>query len=254
MNFVNFLRLFLFHLQLSPGKESHSRLMICGFFIFILPLISFPQASTKLLRSGNKLYEQGKFKESEKDYRKSLELNRESLKGQFNLGDAVYKQKNFAESSKIFGDLAGSKISSSDKAKVYHNLGNSLLEGKEYDKSIMAYKNSLINNPSDKDTKYNLEYARMMLKQQQQQQNQDKKDQDKKDKQDKEKQPKDQNKDQQNKDQKQDKKDKPQEEKKISKEDAERMLEALKNDEKKTMQKVEKKRVQANQMMIIKDW
>ena len=235
----------------SKFKPFEKKLILFIFIITFLPVLSFSQTATKLLRSGNELYEQGKFKEAEKNYRKSLELKKESLKGQFNLGDAVYKQKNFAESSKIFGDLAGSKISSSDKAKVYHNLGNSMLEAKEYDKSIAAYKNSLINNPSDKDTKYNLEYAKMMLRQQQQQ-----KDQDKKDKQDKEKdkQKQDQNKDQQNKDQKQDKKDKSQEEKKISKEDAERMLEALKNDEKKTMQKVEKKRVQANQMMIVKDW
>jgi Ca-activated chloride channel homolog len=253
MKRVNFLLLLSFHHRSSPGNNLHAKWLIFTLCISFLPFLTFPQAATKLLRNGNKLYEQGKFKEAEKDYRKSLELNKESLKGQFNLGDAVYKQKNFSESSKIFDDLTGSKLSASDKAKVYHNLGNSLLEGKEYDKSIMAYKKSLINNPSDKDTKYNLEYAKMMLKQQQQQQDQNKKDQEKKDKQDKEKQKQDQNKDQQNKDQKQEKKDK-QDEKKISKEDAERMLEALKNDEKKTLQKVEKKKVQANQMLIIKDW
>jgi Ca-activated chloride channel homolog len=241
------------HNQGSALRKNKLLLILSAVFVFMLPLISFSQAATKLLRNGNELYEKGKFKQAEKEYRKSLELNNGSLKGQFNLGDAVYKQKNFEESSKIFSDLAGSKISSSDKAKVYHNLGNSLLEAKEYDKSIAAFKNSLINNPSDKDTKYNLEYAKMMLRKQQQQQNQDKKDQDKKDKKDQDKQPQDQNKEQ-NKDQKQDKKDKSQDEKKISKEDAERMLEALKNDEKKTMQKVEKKRVHANQMMIEKDW
>lgn len=214
---------------------------------------AFSQSATNLLRSGNKLYEQEKFNEAEKNYRRSLEKDNKSVKGKFNLGDAVYKQKNFNESAKIFNDLTGSKLSKSEKAQVYHNLGNSLLEAKEYEKSIAAYKNSLVLNPSDKDTKYNLEYARMMLRQQQQQQqqqqNQDKKDQEKKDDKNQEKQQ-----DQQNKDQKQDKQNKSQEEKKISKEDAERMLEALKNDEKKTMQKVEKKRVQVNQVIIEKDW
>ena len=219
--------------------------------LFILTGNAFSQSSTKLLRNGNKLYEQGKYNEAEKKYRRSLELDNKSVKGKFNLGDAVYKQKNFNESAKIFNDLSGSKLSKSEKAQVYHNLGNSFLEAKEFEKSIAAYKNSLVLNPSDKDTKYNLEYAKMMLKQQQQQQqqNQDKKDQEKKDDKDQEKQQ-----EQQNKDQKQDKQNKSQEEKKISKEDAERMLEALKNDEKKTMQKVEKKRVQANQVIIEKDW
>jgi Ca-activated chloride channel homolog len=239
--------------RISSGRKHLVIPALVALIAGLIPVGTSAQTATKLLRDGNKLYDQGKFKDAEKNYRKSLELEKGSLKGQFNLGDAVYKQKNFEESSKIFNDLAGTKISSSEKAKVYHNLGNSLLEAKQYDKSIAAFKNSLISNPADKDTKYNLEYAKMMLKkqQQQQQQNQDKKDQDKKDQKDKDKQ-QDQNKDQQNKDQ--NKKEKPQDEKKISKEDAERMLEALKNDEKKTLQKVEKKKVQANQILIEKDW
>jgi Ca-activated chloride channel homolog len=253
MKSVKFFSCLIVRIQRTAGSKSP--VMLTWFLAMILvPFASHSQEATKLLRQGNKFYEQGKYKDAEKNYRKSLELEKESTKGQFNLGDAVYQQKNFEESSKIFGDMAGTKLSASDKAKVLHNLGNSLLEAKQYDKSILAYKNSLINNPADKDTKYNLEYAKMMLKQQQQQQKQDKKDQDKKDQDKKDQDKKDQQKQDQNKDQKQDKKDKSQEEKKISKEDAERMLEALKNDEKKTMQKVEKKKVQSNQVIIVKDW
>lgn len=242
--------LFLFRIKKSYGKGTFSAGMIGILLLAFVPVKSFPQSATKLLRNGNHLYEQGKYKDAEKSYRKGLELDKGSVKGQFNLGDAVYKQKNFAESSKIFNDLAESKIGSSDKAKVYHNLGNSLVESKEYEKGILAYKKALLNNPSDKDTKYNLEYARMMLKQQQQQQQQqNKNDKDKKDQQNKDKQQ------QQQQNKEQEKKDKSQEEKKISKEEAERMLEALKNEEKKTLQKVEKKKVQQNnQAVIIKDW
>ncbi len=224
-----------------------------------LQLFSFGQKENKLLRSGNRQYDAGKFKDAEMSYRKALELNKESDKGQFNLGDAVYKQKNFEESSKIFSNLAESKTNARLKADAYHNLGNSLLESKKYEESIQAYKKSLFNNPSDVDTKYNLEYAKMMLQKQQQQQkkDQDKKNQDKKqDKkdQDKKDQKKDQNKDQDKKDQKQEKKDQPQEQKKISKEDAERLLEALKNDERKTLQKVKKQKVKGQPILIEKDW
>ena len=139
------------------------------------------------------------------DYRRALEINKESDKGKFNLGAAVYQEKNFNEATKIFEDLSGKQLDKSTKAKVYHNYGNSLLEAKQYEQSIAAYKNSLLSNPADKDTKYNLEYAKSMLKKQQQQQdqkqdkkNQDKKDQDKKDQnnQNKEQQNKDQNKNQ----------------------------------------------------------
>lgn len=223
--------------------------MVMGLLIF-LSFEASGQTVNKLLREGNKLYEKGKFGEAEMNYRKGLELEKENPKGQFNLGDAIYQQKKYDESARIFESLTASKqLDKNAKAEIYHNLGNALLESKQYEKSIGAYKNSLINNPSDKETKYNLEYAKMMLRkqqQQQQQQNQQKKDQDKKD----------QKQDQQKQDQQQDQqKQQQQDPKKISKEDAERMLEALKNDEKKTMQKVKKEKAQAKQPVPSeKDW
>jgi len=210
-------------------------------------LLVYGQKENKLLREGNKLYEKGDFKEAEKDYRKAIEVNKESMKGQFNLGAATYQQKNYQESVKIFGTLAEKNKERSTEAMIYHNQGNSFLQAKEYEKSILSYKNALMNNPKDLDTKYNLEYAKMMLKKQQQQQQQNKdqqKKEDKKDKQDQQKQP-------QNQDQK---KNQNPDQKKISKEDAERMLEALKNDEKKTMQKVKKEKAKVQVVGVEKDW
>lgn len=224
--------------------------LISLLLLFLLSVPVLAQKENKLLRKGNSQYDQGNFKEAEKDYRKALELNKESVKGQFNLGTTVYQEKNYEESAKLYGELAGKNQDRDIQAKIYHNLGNSLLEAKQYDKSILAYKNSLMNNPSDLDTKYNLEYAKMMLKKQQ---DQKKKDQDKqnKDKKDQKKDKKDQNKDQQNKDQQ---KQQPQDQKKLSKEEANRMLEALKNDEKKTMQKVKKEKAKVQVVGIDKDW
>jgi Ca-activated chloride channel family protein len=218
-------------------------------FFSFAALAAFSQKDRKLIREGNALYEKGSFKEAEMSYRKALDANKNSNTGLFNLGDAVYQQKNFEESSKIFGNLAGSKLPAADKANVLHNLGNSLLEARDYEKSILAYQNALLNNPSDKDTKYNLEYAKLMMKKQQQQQQQ-KKQQQQKDQQKQDK--KEQKKNEQNKDQQQDKKDQQDQSKKISKEDADRMLEAMKKDEKKTLQKLKKAKVQ--QVMIEKDW
>jgi tetratricopeptide (TPR) repeat protein len=224
--------------------------LISLLLLFMLTVPAFAQKENALLRKGNSQYDKGNFKEAEKDYRKALEINKESVKGQFNLGTTVYQEKNFDESAKLYGELAGKNQDRDIQAKIYHNEGNSFLEAKQYDKSILAYKNALMNNPSDLDTKYNLEYAKMMLKKQQDQQ---KKDQDKKneDKQDQKKDKKDQNKDQQKKDQQ---KQQPQDQKKLSKEDANRMLEALKNDEKRTMQKVKKEKVKVQVTGIDKDW
>ena len=209
------------------------------------------QTENSLIRKGNSSFEKANYKEAEKDYRKALEINKESEKGQFNLGTAVYKNNNFEESTKLYSNLAEKKTDPGLKSKVYHNLGNSLFQSKEYEKSIQAYKNSLINDPRNIDTKYNLEYAKMMLKQQQQQQQQQNKDD--KNKQDEKKDQ--QNKKDQNKEQKkQDSQQQPQDQRKISKDDAERMLEALKNDEKKTQQKVKKQQAKVQVVGVEKDW
>jgi tetratricopeptide (TPR) repeat protein len=43
-------------------------------------------------------------------------------------------------------------------------MGNALMELKQYDKAVEAYKNALRNNPSDEKTRYNYALAKEMLK------------------------------------------------------------------------------------------
>ena len=237
----------LFIFEKKTFWMKHIRPFSAVFLVFI-SLSGFSQKEYRYLREGNREYQKREFAEAEKDYRKALEINKESVKGQFNLGTAVYQGKNYKESAGIYSGLGEQKLDRKTRSEVFHNMGNSLLEDKDYTKSIDAYKQALISDPTDLDTKYNLEYAKMMLKQQQQQQqkqNQQKQDQQKEDQQEKQ--------DQQNQDQ-QDQQKQPPKTNKISKEDAERMLEAMKNDEKKTMEKVKKQKAKVVVSGIEKDW
>jgi Ca-activated chloride channel family protein len=231
----------------------------------------FAQQEKRYVHEGNKLYQQQKYVEAEASYRKSVEKTKQSVPGNFNLGDALYKQKKFDNAAQKFTEIASSSENKSVKAQAYHNLGNSLLEAKKLEESIEAYKKSLLNNPKDDQTRYNLAYAQEKLKQQQNKDNknknkdQNKKDEDKnKDQQNKDQNKKDQdkkdgNKDQQDKNkQDQDKKDQqngqqPQPNQ-LSKEDAERMLEALKNEEKNTQDKLKNKKAKGVKGRIVKDW
>lgn len=177
------------------------------------------QQTQKIIRQGNKEFKEGKFKEAEINYRKALEKDTNSVKAAYNLGNSLYKQKQYEEAAKAYLMKMTGNVSDENLAKLYHNLGNSYLQSKKYNESINAYKQSLRLNPKDEDTRYNLAYAQAQLKQQQQN---DKKN---KEKQDQQQQPKPDPKDQQPKDPK------------MSKEDAERMLKALNNNEKKSLQK-----------------
>ncbi|MFH1004111.1 MAG: tetratricopeptide repeat protein [Bacteroidota bacterium] len=205
----------------------------------LLSVILFAQEEKENIRNGNKQYKEKKYSEAEKNYMEALKKKNDSYYGAFNLGDAYYKQKKYKEATEQFEILSARKTSKDTLAKVHHNLGNSYLQQKEFEKSINAYKNSLKNMPNDEETRYNLAYAQRMLKQQQQQKQDQKKEQDKN---------KDKNK-------KQDKKNQEEQQKQnISKEDAQRMMDALNNDEKKIRDKMNEQKVKAIKSQIEKDW
>lgn len=223
--------------------------------VFSTSINIFSQNEKKFIREGNKLYNQKNYNEAEISYRKSLQKDSNYFNGKYNLANALYKQKNFDEAARIYSSIADLDKDKEIKSKVYHNLGNSFLQKKEFEKSIDAYKQALKNNSKDSDTKYNLSYAMQMLKQQQNQKNKDNKDK-KDDKKKDNKDQKDQNKDKQQdkKENKDNKQQEQQKQKQVKKEEAERMLEALKNDEKKTMDKVKKQKAVGERVKIEKDW
>ncbi len=228
------------------------------------------QDNRKELRQGNKLYDADKPVEAETAYRKALEVDKTSDKATFNLGDALYKQKKYDEAGKQFEAAASEMSDKKDKARAYHNLGNSLLQQQKIKESIDAYKQALRNNPNDIETKYNLSYAMNLLKQQQQQQNQnqdqqnqdkdkqdkdqDKQDQDQKENQDQQKQDQDQNQQPQQDQQRQDQTQKQKSEQQISREDAQRMLDAIAQEEKELQEKLQKKERAGYRSKIEKNW
>jgi len=228
----------------------------------------YAQSERSLVREGNRLYNGSKFADAEVNYRKALEKNKEVQQGPFNLGDALYKQGRFGEAAEQYNIAASRSGDASVKAQAYHNLGNALLKERKLPESISAYKEALKLAPKDADTKYNLEYAKALLQQQQEQQKKDK-NQKKDDKQKKDQQKQDQQKqdekkqdeqkqkeEQQNQQQKENDQKKQQQaqqkKQQISKQDAERILEALKNEEKDVQKKLHKK-VPAR-VKVEKDW
>jgi Ca-activated chloride channel family protein len=233
-----------------------------------MALFSWSQQENRLIRQGNRQYEDGNYKKAEIDYIKSIQSGKASHKGFYNLGDAWYMQKNYLQASAAFDTLRTFKMDDETRSKSYYNLGNSLLKAaldsaqlaqQVLPPSIEAYKQSLRLNPADADAKYNLAYAQKLLdkSQQQQQQNQDKQDQ-KDQQQDQQKQDQQQNQDQQDK-QKEDQAKQDQQQQaqpqQISKEDAERILEALKNDEKQTLEKLKEAKIKTIRVVKSeKDW
>ncbi len=209
------------------------------------------------------------YKKAEVEYRKSMETTKGYDKAHYNLGNTLYRRGNYDDAAKAFDYVA--KMESADKdlrAKSYHNLGNTLLYQKKYKESMEAYKNALKLNPSDMDTKYNYEYAKQMLRKQEEQQQQNQQNQDNKDQQQNQQQNQPQQQDQQ---QDKDGKSNPQDQKGNQKEDPKqqqqqaadrqkqdqdkRQLDALQQNERKTKEKVDQQEMrQGKSVPQEKDW
>ncbi|HRU63110.1 MAG TPA: tetratricopeptide repeat protein [Paludibacteraceae bacterium] len=205
---------------------------------FIFATSTFAQKENNDIRAGNKKYNNKKYIEAEVDYRKGLLKNPNSFEANYDLGNTLFRQKKYDEASKQFEKSAALSLHDKvKKAAAYHNLGNSLLLQNKIEESIEAYKNALRNNPKDNETRYNLAYAQLLLKNQ-------KKNQDKN-----QNQQQQQNKDK-NKENQQNKNSQPPQ---MTKENAQQILDALMQDEKDALKKVKEQPIKESKSSD-KDW
>jgi Ca-activated chloride channel family protein len=222
--------------------------------IFVLSASwAFAQREKAYIKLGNDLYNKKSYRDAAVLYGKAVEKKSESVEGQFNLGDAFYKQKQFDKAAEQFNKIGSSSKNKTVAASAYHNLGNTLLENQKLEESIEAYKKSLLSNPKDEQTRYNLAYALEKLKKQKEDKKNNKENKKNQDKKDQNKDKQDQNNNDQNK-KDQDKEKQQQPDTKISKDDAQRMLDALNNQEKETQEKLKDKKVKVGGGKPTKDW
>ncbi len=233
------------------------------------------------LRKGNELYKQKKYKEAQSAYAAALQKDPSSYTGMFNIGDALYNDKQYENARQALSASAKATKDKKEQARAFHNVGNTFMAEQKWEEAINAYKQSLRLDPTDADTKYNLAYANAMLKKDggkdknkdkdkkdqnkdnkdnKDQKDKDKKDQDKKDQDKKDGDKKDQDKKDGDKDDKQDQGDKDKKEEqrpqgqpsKLSQQQADNLLNALRQEEKKLQDKKEKSK--GVPVKMEKDW
>jgi len=228
------------------------------------------QSPKKLIREGYDLYQQGKYAEAAAKFKEAGVTDPNTYKPFFNQGGAWYEADSLNTAAEQFELAQYRADNKQERAAALHNLGNTYLKKKDYDRAIQYFEQSLLQNPKDEETRYNLAYAMAMRKQhqgQQQQNQQNKKNQDQKNKQGQknQQQKQDQNKqdqqkqqqqkqqdqrknqDQQNQDQQQQGK-----KQEISKQQAEQLLQALEKNEQDIQKKMLK--IQAKPEKLDKDW
>ncbi|MFA5713330.1 MAG: tetratricopeptide repeat protein [Bacteroidales bacterium] len=201
------------------------------------------QVDRKEVRGGNREYKRGEYESAYLSYRKALERDSSSIAATYNLANTLFKRGNSDEAEKRLAPLLENEAAANRVASLHYNLGNYLLDRKEYEKAIEHYKSSLRENPSDIEAKSNLAYAQKMLKDKEKDQQQDQEkeqDQDKDKQQDPNQEPKE--------DPNQDKSDKEgegreqEQQSTLSPQAMQQLLQAIRAKEQETHQKVEKEK------------
>jgi tetratricopeptide (TPR) repeat protein len=222
---------------------------------------AYAQTDRSHIRQGNDKFEEGRYQEAEIDYRKALEKDPQSWRADYNLGNSLYKQKQFDAAAQKYAALVKNEKYRQHSERYYYNLGNAYFENKKYQESVESYKNALRNNPGDMDAKHNLQLAMRKLEeskqrqQQKQEQSQEQEREQEKKEQQEQEQEEQQQKGQQQEEQQQEQAQRPEQMKgQISREDAERILQALENEEKNVMKRVQEQKQRRQKVPLGKNW
>lgn len=236
--------------------------LITAVLLLLVSVASSAQDDKHDVRSGNRNFKRGGYKQSEIDYRKALVKDSTSFVSNYDLASSLYMQKDYESASKYLQNISEQAPDHASADRYYFNSGNVALQKKDYAAAAEAFKQSLLRDPSDLQAKESYIYAKKMMENQQNQQDQNQ--QGEGGGQDNENQDQDQN--QQNQNQPQDQQqnqpqdnredqDQAQNQPQISPQQAQQMLKAIQDKEKDTQEKVEKaKAVQAKNRQKEKNW
>lgn len=195
------------------------------------------------LRKGNKEYKQQKFSDAAKFYNDALTENPSSKEATFNLSNTLYKQKEWDMSIEEMNHFM--MLEQEDPMKVsaaWHNIGNAMLQKKDLQKSMEAYKMALRLNPQDDETRYNLAVVQKMIQDEEQDDQPDQGEGEQE--QEQEQQQDQQNQSEQNPQNQEQRAEQPDQPEQMSRDNARQMLQAIEQDERQTQEKVQKIKAQ----------
>ena len=210
----------------------------------LFPLTSTAQNEKALIKKGNDAYEKKEYENAITNYKQATEKSPANSTAQYNLGNALYKNKKTDEAVQAFDNAIENAESKEDKSKSFYNKGVVLQNNHKLPECIEAYKKALKLNQQDEDARQNLQKA--LQQQKQEEQKKDNKEQ-KKPKEDKKQKEKEKQKDEE-----QNKQPKPQPSK-LTKQDAEEKLKALLQQEKNLQDRLRKVNT-ATSSKPEKDW
>lgn len=209
------------------------------------------------LRKANKLYEKEQYTDAEVGYRRVIDKATQNFYAHYNIGNSLFKQEKAEDAENAY--LQAKKYADSDnklqQAHLLHNIGNTEYAKGNYAEAARNYRESLLLNPHDDETRYNFVKAMQMLQVaegQQQEQQQDQQNGEQKEGEQKEQQQQ-QNDSTQNAEQQEMQQAEESDNDDMDKQTAEQILQALEQDEQQTMENMQRQQG-GKTKRVEKDW
>ena len=112
-----------------------------------------------LIEKGNSFYNKEDYRNAAVQYKHACQLDSLSFDAWYNFGNALCKMNKYILATDAYDKAMKLTADKTLKANIFHNVGNMECDQKHYEKAIQLYKQALILNPKDEDTRYNLAFA-----------------------------------------------------------------------------------------------
>ena len=129
----------------------------------------FAQHANNDIQKGNEAYRKHDYSNAIESYKNALRKEPENNTARFNLANALQKKNETEASEKDYDEIIKSADINSLKSESNYNKALAFVKEKNLKNAIAAFRESLKENPSDDDTRENLQKAMNEYKQQQQQ-------------------------------------------------------------------------------------
>ncbi|MFT5142212.1 MAG: Ca-activated chloride channel family protein [Rhodothermales bacterium] len=244
--------------------------------IILSMLLGAGPGDKKSGRRGNALMRQERFEDASAAYREGLAgLNAAEPDATHsgllnNLGASLHRQGDFEGALNAFDAAVALAPEAASASRAAYNGGGASFRAEDLEAALGHYRQALLQDPGNEDARFNYEFVRRQMQEQENQNQDEQQEQDDENKEESEDQNQDgePNEDQdeeqqdqeQNQDQNQDESDEqsdeqqqpPEQQDQLSQEEAERILEALENEEEQLLRQVQKMKTRPRR--VEKDW
>jgi len=226
-------------------------------------------------RRGNTFYDLEQYEEAVTAYREgllTLEGNSEAVSGiryglQNNVGAALHRMGEVDAAKEAFQHALALTTKDEDFGRTFYNAGNNAFAGQDLEAALDHYRRALLSEPDNMDAKFNYEFVKRRIEQQQQNQQENQDQQNEEQEQNQSEQNNQQNRNDQQEPQQSNQQEEQQNEasqenqqqqqpppdpNKLSEEQAERILQALQNEEEQLLRQVQRMNTRARR--VEKDW